>query len=224
MPEDLTVEVAHRMSESHAEDVPRERFMEIMEALMLSVVAIVTAWCGYQATKWDGRQAYLYGTSGRLGVQAAAQAAEGGQQRLLDVVTFNTWIRLREEKNDKVARMYEGRFSPEYTVAFDAWLKTDPFNNPNVRSGPLRMSEYHNSLLEHSARLTRQSAEAFTEGARAREIAEVYVQRSVMLATVLFLTALAQRFKIRKVRVVLLLVAATLLAYQLVDLALYPRM
>jgi hypothetical protein len=224
MPEGLTVEVAHKMSEHRPHESAREQFLEIVEALMLSVVAVVTAWCGYQAAKWDGRQAYLYGTSGRLGVQAAAKATEGGQQRLLDVVTLNTWIRLREEKNAQVAALYERRFSPEYKVAFDAWLKTDPLNNPSAPPGPSHMPEYHNSLLEQSARLNRQSADAFAEGAHAREIAEVYVQRSVMLATVLFLTALAQRFKIRRVRIALLLVAAVLLAYQLVDLGMHPRL
>ena len=212
------------MSEHRPHESAREQFLEIVEALMLSVVAVVTAWCGYQAAKWDGRQAYLYGTSGRLGVQAAAKATEGGQQRLLDVVTFNTWIRLREEKNDKLAQLYERRFSPEYKVAFDAWLKTDALNNPNAPAGPSRMPEYHNALLEQSVQLSRQSADTFSEGARAREIAEVYVQRSVMLATVLFLTALAQRFKIRRVRIALLLVAAALLAYQLVDLGMHPRL
>ena len=224
MAEGLTVEVAHRMSEHRPHESAREQFLEIVEALMLSVVAVVTAWCGYQAAKWDGRQAYLYGTSGRQGVQAAAKATEGGQQRLLDVVTFNTWIKLREEKNDTVARLYERRFSPEYRVAFDAWLKSDALHDPNAPAGPSLMPEYRNSLLEQSAQLSRQSADTFGEGARAREIAEVYVQRSVMLATVLFLTALAQRFKIRRVRIALLLVAAALLAYQLVDLGMHPRL
>jgi hypothetical protein len=224
MAEGLTVEVAHRMSEHRPHESAREQFLEIIEALMLSVVAVATAWCGYQAARWDGRQAYLYGTSGRLGVESAQKATEGGQQRLLDVVTFNTWIRLREDKNSPMAQLYERRFSPEFKVAFDAWLKTDPFNNPNAPAGPTRMPEYHNSLLEQSAQLSRQSTDVFSEGARAREIAEVYVQRSVMLATVLFLTALAQRFKIRRVRIALLLVAAVLLAYQLVDLEMHPRL
>ena len=224
MSEGLTVEVAHKMSEHRPHESAREQFLEIAEALMLSVVAVVTAWCGYQAAKWDGRQAYLYGTSGRLGVQAASLATEGGQQRLLDVVTFNTWIRLQETRDLKVARLYEERFSPDYKIAFDAWLKTDPFNNPKAPAGPSRMPEYRNSLLEQAAQISRQSTDTFAEGARAREIAEVYVQRSVMLATVLFLTALAQRFKIRRVRIALLLVAAALLAYQLVDLGMHPRL
>ena len=224
MSESLTAEIAHKMSEHRPRESTGEWILEIAEALMLSMVAVITAWCGYQAATWDGRQAYLYGTSERLSVEAAIKATEGGQLRLLDVVTFNTWIKLREDKNAAAANLYSRRFSPEYKVAFDAWLKTDPFNNVDAPAGPIRMPEYHNSLLEKSAQLNHESTEAFSQGAEAREVAEVYVQRSVMLATVLFLTALAQRFRLRKVRIGLLLVAASLLAYQLIDLAMHPRL
>src|SRR3546814_20453856 len=31
--------------------------VEILEALLLAVVAVATAWSGYHAAKWDGRQA-----------------------------------------------------------------------------------------------------------------------------------------------------------------------
>ena len=159
-----------------------------------------------------------------MGVEAAANATRGGQLQLLDVVTFNTWIKLREDKANATADFYVKRFSPEYKVAFDAWLKTDPFNNSDAPAGPVRMQEYHNALLEKSAQLSQKATETFAQGAEAREIAEFYVQRSVMLATVLFLTALAQRFKLRKVRIGLVLVAASLLVYQLVGLAMHPRL
>ena len=64
----------------------------------------------------------------------------------------------------------------------------------------------------------------FTEGTKARAIAENYVRSTVLLATVLFLVAIAQRFKIRNVRRGLLLVASTLMIYALVDVAMYPRL
>lgn len=224
MSEGMTVEIAHKMAEHHASGSARERHLEVIEALLLSAVAIVTAWCGYQAARWDGREAYLYGVASRQRVEAALLATEGGQLRLLDVVTFNTWIGLREYGKDTTARLYERRFSPEYKKAFDAWLKTDPFNNPSAPAGPVQMSEYRNALLEKSVVLSRQSSDSFAEGAHAREIAEVYVQRTVVLATVLFLTALAQRFKIRKVRVMLLVFAALLFIFQLGELALHPRL
>jgi hypothetical protein len=34
--------------------------IEILEVTVLALVAIATAWSGYQATQWGGRQAVLY--------------------------------------------------------------------------------------------------------------------------------------------------------------------
>jgi hypothetical protein len=45
----------------------------------------------------------------------------------------------------------------------------------------------------------------------------------VLLATVLFLTALAQKFTVRRVRIGLLVVCGVLLVVALVFLATYPR-
>ena len=191
---------------------------------MLALIAVATAWSGYHAAKWDGRQALLYGTSARLRVEAAVAATEGGQQRLLDVMTFNTWIKAQETKDEHLAAIYRRRFSPEYRVAFDAWLKTEPFKMADEPPGPAFMPEYHNALLEKSAELNKEATTAFTEGTAARQISEKYVRSTVLLATVLFLVALAQRFKIRRVRVGLLLIATALMIYALANVAMYPRL
>ena len=149
MSEGKNIEVAHDLMETGAnqKDDSRKWLLEVAEAVGLSVIAVATAWCGYHAARWDGRQAFLYGTSSRLRVEAAVDATQGGQQRLLDVVTFNTWIRLREMHDDKVASLYVRRFSPEYRIGFEAWLKTDPINNLHAPAGPADMPEYRNSKL-----------------------------------------------------------------------------
>jgi hypothetical protein len=41
---------------------------------------------GYQAARWDGRQALLYGRSSTIRIQADVKLTLGGQQRLLDRV------------------------------------------------------------------------------------------------------------------------------------------
>jgi hypothetical protein len=226
MSEDSNIVLAHKLAEASvdSDNDSRHWIIEILEAAGLSIVAIVTAWCGYNAARWDGRQSLLYGTATRLRVEAALAGTEGGQERLLDVVTFNTWIRLQETKNEKVAAFYVRRFSPEYRIAFDAWLKTDPFNNSNAPTGPANMPEYHNHNLIRFAELTRQADEAFVQGTLARDNAEMYVRGTVLLATILFLIALAQRFKVHIVRVSLLVVAAVMMVYALSNVAHYPRL
>ena len=146
------------------------------------------------------------------------------QQRLLDVATFNTWIVAHESKNEHLADLYARRFSPEYRVAFEAWLKTDPFTRQDAPAGPVFMPEYHNALLEKSARLDAEAQTAFAQGTEARVISEKFVRGSVLLAIVIFLVALAQRFKIQKVRVGLIIVSSIVMTYALAMLATYPRL
>jgi hypothetical protein len=86
------------------------------------------------------------------------------------------------------------------------------------------MPEYHNARLGQVEQLNQEATAAFTEGTEARETAERYVRITVVLAMVLFLIAIAQRFKIRKVRVGLFLVASVLMVFALVTLVTYPRL
>ncbi len=224
MSEDLNVGIAHELLEVTHNSGSRKWLIEVAEAVGLSVIAVATAWCGYHAARWDGRQAYLYGDSSRLRVEASVDATQGGQQRLLDVVTFNTWIRLKEMHDDKVAAIYVRRFSAEYRVAFEAWLKTDPFNNVNAPPGPADMPEYRNSKLLLADQLNRQASEAFDQGTKARENSEQFVRGTVLLATILFLIALAQRFKIHIARTGLLIVATIMIIYVLTNVAHYPKL
>ena len=114
--------------------------------------------------------------------------------------------------------------APSTTSLSRAWLRTDPFNNPDAPTGPAYMPEYYNPLLIKSEQLNQEATDKFIQGTEARENSEQYVRGTVLLATVLFLIALAQRFKLHKVRVGLLLVAATLMVYELANVAMYPRL
>jgi hypothetical protein len=226
MPEGPNPEIAHEPAGKGEQRVRRrEEIVEILEAILLALVAVTTAWSGYQAARWDGHQAFLYGESSRLRVQAGVAATEGGQERLLDVTTFNTWIQATFAGEDALAAFYVRRFSPEYKVAFDAWLLTDPLHNPaTAPPGPISMPDYHNALLEKSDRLNAAASAAFAAGTHARETAESYVRVTVLMAMVLFLIAISQRFKLRNVRVAVSVVAGVVLVVSLVDVASLPRL
>jgi hypothetical protein len=84
--------------------------------------------------------------------------------------------------------------TPDYRVAFNAWLKTDPFNNPNAPAGPAAMPQYRNPHAENADHLNEVATKRFEDGTKARETADKYVRNTVLLAMVLFFVALAQRF------------------------------
>jgi hypothetical protein len=228
MPEDLNAEIAETLAgeDARARAAAKTRADaagEIVEAILLAVVAIATAWGGYQAARWDGRQAELYGRSSTIRNEADQALTLGGQQRLLDVSTFNTWIQARFEGHDDLAALYERRFSPEFKIAFDAWIALDPFSDPDAPPGPSFMPEYVNPLLEQGAELNHRAERLFDEGTMARHHADEYIRTTVVLATILFLLVLAQRFRVRRARLGVLVVAIGLMTYGLVTILTLPR-
>ena len=229
MPEDLNVEIAGGIAEAgspheRAEKLRWERFVEISEAVVLAFVAVSTAWSGYQAARWDGRQAERYGTASAVRIQADEQLTLGGQQKLLDVSTFNTWIQAKENGNDALAALYVRRLSPAFKTAFDAWIASHPFTNPDAPPGPSFMPEYTNPQIEQGDALNEEATGIFEEGTQARETSDDYIRTTVVLATVLFLMALSQRFRIREVRIAVLIISGLLMVYGLGTILSFPRL
>jgi hypothetical protein len=218
------IEVAHRLTEH--EESPRSlvhKIAEIAEAVLLSAVAIATAWSGYQAALWTGRQSELYGQSSKLRVQAEAAAVYANQERLYDASTVVEWLKAQASGERKLAEIFERRLLPEFRPAFEAWKKTDPLNNAAAPVGPMFMPEYRSAKTEEAAKLNGQATGVFEEGNLARRHSDDYVQVTVFLATVLLLTASAQRFKLHTVRVGLGLIALLLLCFQVYRLLTLPR-
>ncbi|MGZ4382517.1 MAG: hypothetical protein ACXVZ2_07645 [Gaiellaceae bacterium] len=226
MPEGFgTGEIAHHLGHGHGGGARRgwsEQTIEILEALLLAIVAVATAWSGYQAARFDGRQAHLYGLSSKYRLLATQYATRGGQQQIYDTTTFDFWLQSTTMGDEKAAALFVKRFRPEYRPAFVAWMATNPFENPKAPAGPIVMPQYHNANLETSARWEAKASAAFETGTAARETGDKYLRNTVLLATVLFLTALAQRFKVRNVRLGLMGVSAVLLVVALYFVFTYP--
>jgi hypothetical protein len=85
------------------------------------------------------------------------------------------------------------------------------------------MPQYHNASLIASAAASTRASAMFEEGTKAREHGDDYLRNTVLLATVLFLTALAGRFKTHAVRTSLLGVSAVILAICIYYVITYPR-
>jgi hypothetical protein len=228
VPESSNIEIVERLAEHRDAESAKKSWqdlvVEILEAVLLGVVAVATAWSAYHAAKWDGHEAELYAQASTLRIEANELVTLGGQQRLLDVSTFNTWIQAKNEGRDELAELYVRRFSDEFKIAFDAWLKTDPFSNPTAPPGPSFMPEYRNPQILQGAATNHEASRIFDEGTVARKQSEEYTGTTVVLATVLFLVALAPRFLSRRVRFALLLLTGGLAVYALVTILGFPRL
>jgi hypothetical protein len=215
------IEIAHHLTEHEGSE--RSAILEIIEAVVLAIVAITTAWSGYQAALWTGHQSELYGQASRLRVQAEGAAAYANQERMYNASTVVAWLEAEAHNDKKLSALFERRLLPEYRPAFEAWKKTDPLNNLNAPAGPQLMSGFRSIKTQEAAKLNDQATEAFEHGTQGRQFADQYVRATVTLATVLLLVAVSQRFKTRNVRVALITIAMILLCLPLYHILTLPR-
>ncbi len=221
------IEFAHKIHESghhgggslsHGQE-----WLEILEAVVLAAVAVLTAWSGYQAAKWDAQSAAAYAQASAVTVQAQEQQTLAGQEHLYDIITFDSWLEARHRGDESLAAAFERRFRPPYVIAYAAWMKTDPLHDPKAAPGPSFMPEYKSARLDRAKELGAEARADFERGVATRETGDEYVRITVFLATVLLLTALAQRFKIRTARIGLLAVASVMLVFAVYWILTFPR-
>ena len=220
------IEVAHHLHEGKAHERPQAGVHEVLEAVevtILALVAIATAWSGYQAARWDSVQAMLYGRSYRLRVEGQALDLEANQERIYDSATLVEWLKSEARGETKLAELFERRLLPEFRPAFEAWKKTDPLHNPNAPAGPMLMPGYHSARADEGAQKNQEATELFDQGTRARDNGDDYVRLTVVLASVLFLAAMSQKFHSHWVRVALVVIAFLMLCVPLWRLLTLPR-
>ena len=223
----VNIEVSQQLNErrGHRGSEPSRvhEILEIVEAIVLALVACATAWSGYQAARWDSQQSELYGRSSRLRVEAEVFSVRSNQERQYNASTVNEWLKAEAHGETGLAELFERRFLPEYRPAFEAWKKTDPLHNPNSPAGPLLMPEYRDSNAAEFTRLDHEATELFEQGTKARETGDLYVRVTVLLATVLLLTAISQRFRDHRIRLALVALAVLLLCFPVWRIVTLPR-
>ena len=221
------VEFAHKIQEQghrHGSPGPhRAQWIEMIEALVLAIVAVATAWRGYQAAKWDAVSSKNYNLASRTTVLSEEKATLASQDRLYDITTFDAWVNAKVEGREKLTAFYERHFRPEYAAAFAAWWKLDPIHNTAAPPGPVFMAEYKSANRQESVRLAEQATCYFENAVSMRESGDKYVRVTVFLATVLLLTALSQRFEILGARIAVVAVAFTLLVISTYWILTFPR-
>ncbi len=189
---------------------------------MLAVVAVGTAWSGYQAARWSGVQATAYVEASSTRVASSAAATRAGQLTAVDVGLFSNWINAYAAGDEELASFYRARFRPEFTPAFDAWVITQPRTNLKAPSSPFVMPEYQLAAATEAAQLATQAEALFAKGQAANQVSDDYVLNTVILAAVLFFLAIAERFNWLPVRVFVLTAALVLLLFAVYRVAAFP--
>jgi hypothetical protein len=222
MPEHVHVHVPHELTEETHPVSGRERALEFVAVLLLSVSTVCIAWSGYQAAKWSGHQARHYAEASTARALANRVSTLGGQERIQDLLNFNRWLEVSTEGNTQLAQLYERRFRPEFRPAFVAWRAQDPINNTKAIASPLLMPQYKLANFEKADKLEQLGDTRFEEAKRATEHADSYIFATVFFAAVLFFAGISMRFNWMAMRMTVLGLSALFLAYGIFHLASLP--
>ena len=181
--------------------------VEVAAAVVISVAAAMTSWVGFQAALWDGEQAAHYTQAGAARVQATNAATAGGQLETADLLMFQGWLNATAQNEPRLQAFYRERFRPEFAVAFEDWLKTEPQNNPSAPPTPFAMPRYHSARLAQAQALQTQADALFERGQKDNDISDRFVRGTVLLAVALFFGGISQTFKSTTIKGALVCVA-----------------
>jgi hypothetical protein len=207
-----------RLDEDEETTDKHDRWLSILEAVLLSLVAVLAAYSGYAAAKWSTESSVTLAKASADRTKANRADIEGIVTRTLDSVSFNAWFTAFVAGKPADERLAARRMRPGYRPAFKAWLATDPAHNPHAPLGPSYMPQYHIPQLAISKAYDTQADAAFAEGSDAGSTADKYIRDTVFLATVLFLVGISGHFRIRIARLGLIAVAGLLLIFAVIQL------
>jgi hypothetical protein len=161
---------------------------ELIAVILLSLVAVLTAWCGYQAAKWGGDSSVAFSEASVARIEASDDDSRARDARSVDLAIYTQWVLAGANGDSALADYIEQRFSPEFAVAFDAW-QADGMQE----KGPFARDEYVPPGTEEAAEATARADALQADALDFNAKGDNYSLMTVLFALVLFLAAIAQR-------------------------------
>lgn len=209
--------------------VRRAGWVDLALAVIMSLAAVGTAWAGFQSAKWSGVQAISYAQAGAARTESNRASAQAGQQRVVDVVTFSSWLQaLQQEiiadpsvrpagdyrpREGTLSGFLFARFRDEFRPAVDAWLATRPLVDPAAPATPFTLPEYRLAAEDTARSLVARADRLSADARTANQRSDNYVLTAVVFALVLFFAGVAGRTAgLRAQRLLFTLAVAALLA------------
>lgn len=197
-------------------------WQELLVTVLLVVAALGTSWSSYQATRWNGEQAAAAGRTNALRIEAARAQGLSQAETQVDVATFIAWAEADRRGDGEVADFFVKRFRDEFRPAYDAWMATKPFANPEAPPTPFAMDEYHVASRDEAERIDAAAEVSAAEVRQNIQRSSNYVLTVVLYAVVLFFAGMSTRLTTRRLRWVMTLAGGAVLIAALAWIATFP--
>lgn len=198
-------------------------WVEILAAVLLAFAAIATAWSGYQSARWSGLMTIDFSAANASRTEASIESDVAVQEISYDATIFSDAMdAYYRGRQDELLYIRENLLRVEFKTAVDAWLATDPANNPNAPKTPFDMPEYTNEHLEKSIELQNEAQEKVESAKENNQNSDNYVLLTVIFASVLFFAGISTKFKGERIRIMTVLFGYAVFIYGFVRVLQYP--
>ena len=183
---------------THDPDAAEERragWRELAAVILLSVTAILTAWTGFQASKWGGAMSIAFSQASSARIEASRAEGVANRKETVQIGLFTQWLQAYQAGDDDLTSFLEARFPEPLATAFPAWLDSKPLVDPNAAATPFELPEYAIPELDLARAADDRADEKFAEALRNNQRGDNYTVLTIGFATVLFFGALSGRMR-----------------------------
>lgn len=214
----ITAEEAPENSTEEApEKPPTGQVRETIVLIVLSVTAVLTAWCGFESSKWSGEMSVAFSEASSSRIEAARQSGIANAGLQADLTIWGVYVQARAQGDTALATYVEKRFTDHFLVAYRAWIaQGEPTN------GPFKMKEYVPPGTTEAAAADQRADRRFADALVYNERGDNYALLTVLFALVLFFAAASTRLVGSNAQRILLGVAIIFLIAATVILATFP--
>lgn len=213
--------------------------LELIATITIAIATVLIAWSAFEAGKWGGTQSINFSEAGAARTESTRADTRAGQLAQIDVAMYIDWVTaLTEEARDGLippisATDYKptlgttsgflyNRFRAEFLPAANAWLATDPVNNPDAPKTPFEMDEYVLALSVEAVELSALADEKSLAAREANQNGDNYVLTMVLFASVLFFGGVSSKISNQRNKVIVVAFGVVLLVTGIVILASLP--
>jgi len=118
-------------------NVNRSKWMETVSAILLSAATILSAWCVYESSQWNGEQFFRIEDVNIADRERMQKEIAAYQRLTADAQLFLRYIEAKTNENDEMADFLMDRFPPHLEKAMQAWYKLDPLHNKTAPTSTL---------------------------------------------------------------------------------------
>jgi hypothetical protein len=202
----------------------RTDWRELIAIVLLSVTAILTAWTGFQASKWSGAMSISFSQASTNRIEAARMESITNRKLSVQVSLFVQWLQAYQSGDTELTEFLQARFPEPLATVFPAWLDTRPLKDPDAPATPFDMEEY---VIPESVQASAADAKAdrkFVQALRNNQRGDNYTVLTIGFACVLFFAALSERMRRRNAQWALLCIGGVGFVILAVILMTFPKM